>query len=130
MRAKLIPVNGLVGCVPPDTVQVKVKVQGGFGRVEQKTQLTGLKVIFGNESDPTAIAGICVSTGSVIYLSGEDLSNFQWAKQVYTHEGIRFIMVPCNKIVLIDPDGNDGVVGVAYAEKPQDPPSFLIKEVN
>lgn len=119
MSLKLIPVNGKIACAAPESVGVRVKVQGGFGRVEQKTALTSLKVVAGNERIWSA-PSVWAPTGSTVYVSGEQLAAHAWAKQVYEHEGVKFIMVPESAIVLVDPDGYDSKVsstGEAYSEE-------------
>lgn len=125
----LIPVNEKIACTPPESTQMKVKVAGGFGRVEQKTQLTGLKVVFGNERAP-AMPNVLAPTGCTVYVSGEALAAHAWAKQVYEHEGVKFIMVPVSMIVLIAPEGVAPVT-VSGGGEPEstEKPAVMVREV-
>ena len=123
----LIPVNEKIACVPPESTQIKVKVQGGFGRVEQKTQLTGLRVLFGNEL--ARGPRVWAPTGCTVYVSGESLAAHQWAKQIYEHMGQKFIMVPEAMVVLVDPSGGSTVVSTTAVDTPVEPTLPMIKEI-
>ena len=127
---KLIPVNGLIACEPPASTQAAVKVQGGFGRVQQKTQLTALKVVFGNDCLPSQ-AKILVPTGWVAYVSGEQVAAHQWAKQVYEHEGVKFILVPESVVLMVAPPGEGGEIKTtgSASEPAGAQPEVLIREV-
>lgn len=130
--SKLIPVNGNIACEPPASTQVEIKVQGGFGRVSQKTQLTGLKVVFGNENLPE-MPKVLAPTGSTVYLNGEQVAAHQWSKKVYEHEGVKFILVPESVVLMVAPPGAGGEIKATGLQIPdglapaQDGP--MIREV-
>lgn len=99
-------VNKKVAVEPFPVKGVEVKVSSGFGTVSQKTDLTGLKVIFPNEAaDRPDLDRLVLNPGNTVYVRGE-ASAHQWAKEVFELHGKKFIMLPEEFILLVDRSTN------------------------
>jgi hypothetical protein len=70
---------------------VEKKVKSSFATAEQKSALTGLKVIFGNEN---------YWVGQTVYVEAESFAS-SWGKRVYTLDGKDFILVPEEAILMV-----------------------------
>jgi len=99
--------NKCVACEPfPEDAQGVKRVQVGKGLVgmEQKTTLTGLKVVFGDDE-------CTLVEGDTAFVLGESVKDL-WAARVMTLPGSdrRFILVPLSSIQAIGrPDlGSEG----------------------
>lgn len=87
--------NNQVACKP--FPNVGLQTQGsGFITIKQKTSLLETEVIWGNET---------FARGMKVCILGDDHTMI-WTKTVYNRNGTEFILVPCNRILLveIDPD--------------------------
>ena len=87
----ILTYNGFIGTTPFPDMHAKIKVQSGFGTMEQKTSLQELEVLF-DTHDGRFLAG------DKIYLSAECYRH-QYASNVLTLSGKTCIMVPEAQVV-------------------------------
>ena len=89
--------NGQIGCVPFSTKGIETKSVGGLAIISQKTELTKLRVIYG-DSEKTIIAGDCV------FLNSSDF-NTKFGTNVYSIDGQEFILVPLAQVRMVSKEG-------------------------
>ncbi len=85
--------NDRVAAQPFPAQEVKKKVVGGLLEFKIQGSLQGLRVIHGNAK---------ISAGSVIYVRSDCNTTTTWGKQVLSAEGLEFILVPEDAIILVD----------------------------
>jgi len=89
-------VNNQIATVPFPTRDLKTVNRGGFVHVQQKTELTALKVLV-----PFWTTELGVQPGDVIYVSGEDCKA-PYAGKVYTMNDEPFILVPKDRVIMVE----------------------------
>jgi hypothetical protein len=90
----ILTMNKKVACSVPDNTGRSIKNTSGFGTVEHKDGgLMALKVIFGGEH--------MLESGNTAYLAEQDKQQ-PWASQVYELNGQKFILVPEERILLVE----------------------------
>jgi hypothetical protein len=92
-KEKVIALNNAVAVEPFPTSTIQTTVKGGLLSVIQKSELTRLKVIYGNGKE--------IQAGSFVYVSGE-YCNSEWSRKVYTVSEQKFIMCPVTVVVLVE----------------------------
>jgi hypothetical protein len=83
--------NKKIACTPFPSQVVEKEVKHGFVAVKQRGTLTKLKVIFWHFD---------IAPGSEVYVRSEQFAA-AWAKEVFEIDGVPFILVPEDQIVLI-----------------------------
>ena len=91
----LVTLNRLVATEPFPPTSVKIQEKKGFSVIEQRTGLTPLRVLAtpGVEKLPSWLAA-----GDVVWVRGE-LCSSTFAKEVLEHGGVKFILLPEDRIV-------------------------------
>jgi cold shock CspA family protein len=97
VKTTILTLNKKVACSVPENTGRNIRNTSGFGTVEHKDGgLMALKVIFGNEKsydlDDRQV---------VVYLAEQDKQQ-PWASQVYELNGQKFILVPEERILLVE----------------------------
>lgn len=89
-------INRQIATVPFPTRDLKTVNRGGFVHVQQKTELTALKVlqIYSDED-------LHITPGDVVYVSGEDCKA-PYAGKVYTMNEEPFILVPKDRVIMVE----------------------------
>lgn len=82
--------NNTIACSPFPTNSIELQKRNGVTLMKEKTELTGLTVIFGNAH---------FEEGWTVYVKG-DGKGHQWSKEVYEIDGKKFILIPCSMILL------------------------------
>lgn len=88
----LTTMNKLVACSPFPKQHLEKVVKGGFAMVDKKVQLQGLEVVMPSYDPP-------LPTGSRVYVRG-DAAVQNWAKEVFSVDGVEFILVPASFVQL------------------------------
>lgn len=94
----LVTVNKLVATEPFETTSVKISEKKGFSTIEQRTGLTALRVLSApsnSEKLPNWLA-----PGDVVWVRGEMCAS-TFAKEVLEHAGVKFILIPEDRIVAV-----------------------------
>lgn len=87
-------VNQKIACIPLSRdFKPKLKVEGGFGAMEQRTELVELKVLLDSESD--------YKQGDLIYVKGSSFDRSDWGKSVLTLNDFKLILVPEMEVIII-----------------------------
>lgn len=89
--AKISSCNGFIATEPFPTREIRATVKSAFAVVEQRKNLTPLKVLFDSEN---------VKAGATIYVRGDDCKA-PWAGNVMELDGMQFILVPKANVVLV-----------------------------
>lgn len=84
--------NRRVACSPFQAKSVEVKIKNAFATVSQKTELTQMEVVFGNER---------YRPGTFVYVKG-DVLTLPWTREVFELAGKKFVMVPEDLIQLVE----------------------------
>ena len=97
--------NKQIACEPFDSQAIHAEVKSGFAVIAEKHKLKGLKVLVGN-ADSSVYYQVnadnrAINAGDTIYLYAEAYK-LGWAKKVYEIDGMSFILVPEDTIVLVD----------------------------
>ena len=87
-------INGQVAISPIAAVKLEAEVKGGFATINQKHNLTVADLIldFGGN-------GSFYKAGDYKVLLKGDSAFTPWAKQVYEHDGVKFVLAPIGSIV-------------------------------
>lgn len=85
-------VEGYIAVEQFKTLEIRAEVTKGFAKIEQKHNLTPLKVLIGNNK---------FATGSTVYVPGETCKS-HWASKVMKIGDIEFILMPESVVVVID----------------------------
>ena len=92
----MLTINKQVATEPFKTRSNEVKVVKGFAESATRDSLIPLKVVFDHrDSFP------CIVAGSTIYVRSE-MSLQSIAKKVYKVDGVEFVLIPLDQIVMID----------------------------
>jgi hypothetical protein len=93
--------NNLVAAKPFENLTAKIKVEKGFGGIEQKMELVSTEVVFGASFEKGTFV-----QGDKIWVDGSALSNHVWARRILRVNDTDFILIPIDAIILIEaPDG-------------------------
>ena len=88
----ILTCNGKVACAPFPATVVEKETRGGMVVVKQKGTLTKLEVVFPDDDyDYEAKSFIWVRAESFI---------LNWAKEVFEVDGVKFILVPKDQILM------------------------------
>lgn len=91
-RSRTIGFNGLIGATPfTATKGVGVQIKNGVGHVDQKENLEGLEVIFGD--------GKSIRPGDVIWVDKTGVAG--WGKKVFTMDGKQFVVCRPEHVLLV-----------------------------
>ena len=94
---KLSGANKKIPCTPFEDMSVKKSVEGQgtikVARIENQKALVGLKVLARSLDVP-------VSPGDTILVRG-DLFAMPWAKEVHELDGVKYILVPFDRVEAI-----------------------------
>lgn len=93
---KLVGRNKRIACEPLPSTAIKVSVKSGLALVANKSEMFGLRVIFGNEE---------YSPEDKVYIKA-DCINHPWSKEVFELDSQIFIMVPTDFVMLKEAKGN------------------------
>ena len=80
--------NKQVACEPIANRSVASEIKSGFAVVKNKVELVKLKVLFGMVPEEGRMR-----PGDYLYIKG-DAVNHEFAKTVYTLDGVSFILIP------------------------------------
>lgn len=85
--------KGFIACSPVNRdFKPELKTSGGFGLMEQRTELVELKVILDSESDYNA--------GDSIYVNGARLDVSSWVKALLVLDKLSLILVPESEVLI------------------------------
>jgi hypothetical protein len=88
----IIAYNKQIGCEPVENRGSEVEVRHGVSVAKHRSELTALKVVFGNES---------IRVGSTVYVPSMS-KNLPWFSQVHKIGSQAFILVPETSVLLVD----------------------------
>ena len=88
--------NNFIGCVPFAAKGIETKNVGGLAVITQKSDLSCLRVLYGDAEGK-------ILTGSYVCVKGSEFKS-NWANQIYTANGISFILVPLGAVLLVSPE--------------------------
>lgn len=83
-------INNFVACAPFQTTSIRAEVKRGVALIQQKHELTKLKVVLPSRDDR-------YFPGDDIWVLGEAMKH-AYAEQVFQQDGISFILVPYDVI--------------------------------
>jgi hypothetical protein len=89
--SKTVGYNGVVGLVPFRSTAVKVEIKNGVGKIENKVNLEGLEVIFGD--------GKSIRPGDTVWV--DQSGSAGWGKKVYEMDGKKFVVCRPEHVVLV-----------------------------
>jgi hypothetical protein len=93
----ILTMNKKVACSVPENTGRNIKNSSGFGTVEHRDGgLMALKAVFGSKSE-----GDLEAYDVTVFLAEQDKQQ-PWAAQVYKLNGKEFILVPEERILLMD----------------------------
>lgn len=81
--------NKQVACAPFESVAVEIEKKNNFAFAKQKSALVETKVLYGYTSKDLAL-----TSGTKVFIDGEIVKVHPWSKKVYTLNGVSFILVP------------------------------------
>lgn len=84
--------NKQIGCIPGEVTGATAKVEKGFARIEQKTGLLPLKVVYGTDD------GVYRS-GDTVYVRA-DQQRGEWFSAKYEIDGREIVLCPTDLIRL------------------------------
>jgi hypothetical protein len=84
-------VNKFVACSPFPKMYVEKVISSGMARVDKKVNLQELKVVFSSES---------LISGQKVLVRGDTVTQ-HWAKEIFSLEGLEFILVPESAIMVV-----------------------------
>jgi hypothetical protein len=91
---------GCIPCAPFPTNSVEVEETKGFARAKQKSRLTELNVVLVAQFViPNSNETTWLLPGNSIVVRSET-NHSQWAKEVFTMDGVEFILVPATSVVM------------------------------
>lgn len=95
--------NGKIAVKPIDLKGLQINVNKGFGRIEQKTSLVTLEVLFLNvnlgmitrSSEPAVIVG----PGDKVLMRGDTYANY--AANEYELDGVKYVLIDSSQVQLV-----------------------------
>lgn len=94
----LTTINKRLACKPFDKNEVKSTVSHGLAMLDHLVKLEKTEVVLPYlPSDGTN----GVSAGVIVYLPGDAVKQ-KWAAEIFTHEGLPFILVPIDMVVAFE----------------------------
>jgi len=95
-----------VAIKPVEYTKVESKVEGGFARIAQKTDVISVPLVMGFMWSHGQSATKCIPSQCEVVLRGD--SHLQpWKQKVHELEGERFVLCPAEQIVAIHFKEND-----------------------
>lgn len=85
-------VDGQLGVEQFKTLEIRAEARSGFAKIEQKHNLTPLKVLIGNNKIPA---------GATVYVPGE-ACKAAWASKILKIGDIEFILMPEGFVLVVD----------------------------
>jgi hypothetical protein len=89
--------NNLIACTPFPKQHMEKVVKGGFAMVDKKVNLQELEVVMFADYDKS------LNPGTKVFVRGDAIVQ-NWAKEVFTQDGVEFILVPASAIQYIKGD--------------------------
>ncbi len=84
--------NRTIACSPFENKTVSATVKSAFATMAQRQTLTAHRVLFGNADIPT---------GATVYVHAGQAAH-KWAKDVFEKDGVPFIFVPQEQVLLVE----------------------------
>lgn len=97
LSSPIVAVNGKVACEPFPLMSVEKEQRGGMVVPKQKGTLTKLAVKYTSGKFGQVAY---VPRGASVWVRSEQFT-LQWAKDVFEWEGVKFILVPEDQIVMV-----------------------------
>lgn len=86
-------VNQKIACIPVvRDFKPELKIQGGFGAMEQRTELVELEVLLDLD--------VGYKKGDLIYVNGASLDRSTWGKTKLSLNGVDLILVPETEVLI------------------------------
>ena len=87
-------INGQVAIAPIAAVKLEAEIKGGFATISQKHNLIAAEMILDFAGN-----GSFYKAGDYRVLLKGDAAFTPWAKQVFEHDGVKFVLAPIGFVI-------------------------------